>query len=533
MKKSIGLTADISTFNTNLPQTRHLNYFMGTNPRRYANGGDVSQGIPNYPNPNVTSGFLPMALGFAPGGDAGEKKSMFQAIISIIAKQFKKLESDEDVIATATDIVNNQPALAEQILQSQGGQNQTPGLMPTIPQNQNQTPGLMPTDTVTATPPPPQNQNQTPGLMPTIPQNQNQTPGLMPGGITTVEPPQNQTKDPMDLNGDGVVNYQDYLIAISRGALDIAKKILEKMGIRGEDETPPVTEPPVTEPPVTEPPVTEPPVTEPPVTVPPKVTEPPVIDTDTDEGGITSIGGSGRASDLGGMLETQRRKADTLTKKEQDLMKLLASERAKETGEPDSGGIKDKKDVPSWALPMMSAGFSMMASKSPYFMQALGEAGQAGVETYSAQKTAEESKLDKESTRNLQKAQADSYTNKVSGTPFVHSNGYLYRYRGDQAIPLLDEEGQKIRSIPTDAQIIKALTNEMGIQFTSLTEIEQKELIEKRKNLLLGQIQTSLSNTEGGDSGDGSFWKDTITGILTGLGDKMGLKDGGIVSLRR
>jgi len=69
MKKSIGLTADVSTFNTTLPQTRHLNYFMGTNPRRYASGGDVSQGIPNYPNPNVTNGFLPMALGFAPGGE--------------------------------------------------------------------------------------------------------------------------------------------------------------------------------------------------------------------------------------------------------------------------------------------------------------------------------------------------------------------------------------------------------------------------------------------------------------------------------
>jgi hypothetical protein len=38
--------------------------------------------------------------------------------------------------------------------------------------------------------------------------------------------------------------------------------------------------------------------------------------------------------------------------------------------------LKNKKDVPAWALPMMSAGFAMMASKSPYFMQALGEAGQ-------------------------------------------------------------------------------------------------------------------------------------------------------------
>ena len=70
MKKAIGLTADVSTFNTTLPQTRHLNYFMNTNPQRFAKGGDVKAGIPNYPNPNVTSGFLPMALGFDNGGEA-------------------------------------------------------------------------------------------------------------------------------------------------------------------------------------------------------------------------------------------------------------------------------------------------------------------------------------------------------------------------------------------------------------------------------------------------------------------------------
>ena len=42
MKKSIGLTANISEFRPNLPQTKHLNYFMGTNPV-YMAGGEMSR----------------------------------------------------------------------------------------------------------------------------------------------------------------------------------------------------------------------------------------------------------------------------------------------------------------------------------------------------------------------------------------------------------------------------------------------------------------------------------------------------------
>ena len=63
-------------------------------------------------------------------------------------------------------------------------------------------------------------------------------------------------------------------------------------------------------------------------------------------------------------------------------------------GDPD---IPDdpttKKDVPAWALPLMSAGFAMMSSKSAYFLQALGEGGQEGIKTLTAQqegKTAKE-----------------------------------------------------------------------------------------------------------------------------------------------
>ena len=69
MKRAVGLTTDTSKFNTTLPQTKYLNYFMKTNPVGYANGGDVRAGLPNS-NMNVTKGFLPMALGFENGGKA-------------------------------------------------------------------------------------------------------------------------------------------------------------------------------------------------------------------------------------------------------------------------------------------------------------------------------------------------------------------------------------------------------------------------------------------------------------------------------
>ena len=73
----------------------------------------------------------------------------------------------------------------------------------------------------------------------------------------------------------------------------------------------------------------------------------------------------------------------------------------------------------------------------------------------------------------------------------------------------------------------------MPVQWGTLSTEEKRKLIDERKNLLLGQIQTSLSNTEGGDSGNGSFWKDKIDGILKYIEGFKNAKDGGIVSIRR
>ena len=82
MRKSIGLYADTRNFKTTLPQTKHLNFFMQTNPQGYANGGQVRSGIPQN-NMQVTSGFLPMALGFKEGGEAYTFGEIYGAIVKL------------------------------------------------------------------------------------------------------------------------------------------------------------------------------------------------------------------------------------------------------------------------------------------------------------------------------------------------------------------------------------------------------------------------------------------------------------------
>ena len=564
MKKAIGLTADISTFNTTLPQTRHLNYFMNTNPQRFANGGDVKAGIPNYPNPNVTSGFLPMALGFDNGGDAGEKKTILGAIISIIAKQFNKLESNPDVIETATDIVNNQPALAEKLLQQARQTDvetevklQEDALnVPTKP--------VTPIETVTVTPEPITTRSDRQGSfdnvplkpLPKISKEQKQRefedsqkpmgpiPKITPpddGGITSITPdakplPKISTeqqqreyedsqkptefKDPMDLNGDGVVNYQDYLIAIRNGMLDIAKAILDKLGLYDE-ETPEKIEPEKIEPEKIEPEKIEPEKIEPEKIEPKLKPEP-------DGGGITELP---KVSEEQIKRDTEDKQVG-ISSKDQKLFKLLAKERAKEDGTPDSGGITDKKDVPAWALPMMSAGFSMMASKSPYFMQALGEAGQAGVETYTAQKTAEEDKLDKESQRDLETAQAAYYRGEGrqagAGSPIVIGGKYYYK---DGKPYMIVKNGVEVHASATmsreDAITLLTKNNPMFPQLPVEEQQKQIKAIMDLYNLGDQKITSNVPQDTENESG----------GILSDIydygKDKLGLKDGGIVSIRR
>ncbi len=108
MKKAIGLTANISDFRPNLPQTKHLNYFMGTNPVYMAGGGDVKAGIPNYPDVNVTRGFLPAALGFDDGGEADKDiiSKGYDSVWNFIFGYFKSvLGMDDNKAKEETDKV--------------------------------------------------------------------------------------------------------------------------------------------------------------------------------------------------------------------------------------------------------------------------------------------------------------------------------------------------------------------------------------------------------------------------------------------
>ena len=103
MKKSIGLYADTRDFKTTLPQTKHLNFFMQTNPQGYANGGQVRAGIPQS-NMKVTSGFLPMALGFQEGGEAFSFGEIYGAIVKVVAGYLGKSEDDPQVQDEANKI---------------------------------------------------------------------------------------------------------------------------------------------------------------------------------------------------------------------------------------------------------------------------------------------------------------------------------------------------------------------------------------------------------------------------------------------
>ena len=414
MKKSIGLTADISTFNTTLPQTRHLNYFMGTNPRRYASGGDVSQGIPNYPNPNVTNGFLPMALGFAPGGEVKEKDAVTK-VYDFIFGYFKNvlgMDDNEAKEKTEETINNSTEEEIENIVQKipPGGypgapsakSQQTPGIGPRLETSPGLSTGapklLMPKDTVTTTPSDRQPQfNLPPSSVPLPKISETPDAPIAPkadevwppqeGGITAIPPISEEQKrrDIQEQGGLGIEELKKFKKQKNDGGFnwgDFWKELLPEGTLPdGKQKLPEIS------------PEQEQRDKE-------DKQQAPVIKTD----------------------KKDDTKKEIATKEDQNFIKNSAEFFGKSNQEQmeiaNKGGItaldpskpdKTKKDVPSWALPMMSAGFAMMASKSPYFMQALGEAGQAGVETYSAQKTAEEDRLDKEATREQSRAMAAYY----------------------------------------------------------------------------------------------------------------------------
>ena len=565
MKKSIGLTANTSDFRPSLPQTRHLNYFMGTNPVYMAGGGDVKAGIPNYPDVNVTRGFLPAALGFVEGGEATGLE-FFKNLLRQFDNDFTKLlnflqnilgfseEKSTDIINQITgeegDAAKFQgseqgKAIADAFDYAGQGSGQSTGA-----------PTVTPKDTVTDLDDeltehlrklnligmggyygaPPATSQITPGIGPRLETSPGESSGAPQdtGGITEIKP---ESKNPLDLNGDGEVNMKDleyaknnpllsWAIPALKKALGIVDEKLEEWADKDEKEevVPKVPEGlPPTHP---EFPGKKPIVTKEPEGIIPKIKRKP---EKKDE--ITK---------LPPISAEQERREDEdkwtgIGSDEMKLFKLLAAERAKKTGQPDSGGITDKKDVPAWALPMMSAGFAMMASKSPYFMQALGEGGQKGLETFAAQKTAEEEKLDKESERKLRESQSKYYETRTQKPDIkvmtVDGRGVYHRW--DDATQ--DYVSLNRIAIPSDADIETELSEGVhALSWATYTTEKKQELIAERRNRYLGIVQSNLSAVE--EKGGKWSLADLLT--LIGKGDawlesQANKKDGGIVTLRR
>ena len=554
MKKAIGLTADISTFNTTLPQTRHLNYFMNTNPQRFAKGGDVKAGIPNYPNPNVTSGFLPMALGFDNGGEAnsGLLQQIDKLILLLGGDMKKVIEYLKTFFGYSDEEINS--ALNQK--DSQVPSDRQPGIDIA---NQMQPQPVTPKDTVTTTP-----SNRQPGLeppygavdvtpdavipsdrqpqfnlppssapLPKISTEQQQReyedsqkptepkPQITPpndGGITSITPSDRQPgigianemkpKEELpfylkafDLNGDGKVDMQDLNIAKEKG-LAIADAIAKFLGL---DETDPEDLPDIEINPDLEDDKKE---------IKPELK----IKPQPDGGGITELP---KVSEE----QIKRDKEDKQTGLSVEDQKTLKAGADIAAG-GDGGGITDKKDVPAWALPMMSAGFAMMASKSPYFMQALGEAGQAGLETFSAQKTAEEDKLDKESARDLQKSQAAYYRGegRQPSSKTMVQGGIVGQIKNGVWEPIMDSTTNKpLRATIGRAEAIEMLSkNEM---YNMASPEDKQKMIQEYIDIYNNTntfINDKLVEQDGGGIGLGTWVKDWL-----------GLKDGGIVSIRR
>ena len=470
MRKSIGLYADTRNFKTTLPQTKHLNFFMQTNPQGYANGGQVRAGIPQS-NMKVTSGFLPMALGYQNGGEPYSFAEIYRAIVQVTANYLGKSQDDPQVKEEANKIAQTPEGqeLAKKLL-DQARQTDVEseikaqeGALNVPTQTFEGSTKEPPFGAVDVTPDP-----TSPRLPDNIEQQQRdfedeQKPSDFvppPKQVGPINPiPQQKFDEEEGIRGlpterktfieeliENLKKADEYLEDAAEGdkkplpPSDVDRereiKALEKSQLEGAPKT--------------------------------------------DDGGITSITPSGPDVDKErevkerenqiipkkkpkpddkistgtgrgeGALEYARRKTD-LSKKD---AKEVSTDLANLTGN------KGKKDIPEWALPLASAGFAMMASKSPYFLQALGEAGQAGIATLSAQREAAEAKLDKEAERKYRNAMADFYEKGGSQSKggLQAIGGKLY-YKNTGEPYLIGEKGNQIHAKVelTRADAIKVL----------------------------------------------------------------------------
>tara|TARA_Y100000592_G_scaffold1465_1_gene2446 strand:- start:5485 stop:6915 length:1431 start_codon:yes stop_codon:yes gene_type:complete len=442
MKKGLGLQANISDFNTTLPQTKHLNFFMGTNPVGYANGGAVRRGVP-MSNMNVTQGFLPMALGFDNGGEAD--KTVMQSFYGFLRNNIKNylrdllgVEPSDQQVEDFTNSPQGQE-VAEQyrlIFENEYGSGVSAGAYDSgfpIGGAQSKEPP-MPTETAT------DKITTDIGEM-RIPEGFPDEPNIIDKSKEVLG---NVVDFGTDLTGNVV---QEFFPPPTKEEIGAGLDTLLK---ENEAKNLPKVEEKVTSPQADETTVNVESAT---------VTDKPV------DSGISSLAADMEA---GGKKQFSK-------KEQEELQETLKA----------GTGNKGKKDVPSWALPLMSAGFAMMASKSPYFLQALGEAGQEGIKTLTAQKQAEQDRLDAQADRDLAAAQAAYYRGEgrqTTGKTIVQ-DGVVGQIKNGQFVPVIDSRtGKALKQTLSEADAIEIL-QKSNPAFVNLDATEQRRQINALLNL--------------------------------------------------
>ena len=470
MKKGLGLQANISDFNTTLPQTKHLNFFMGTNPVRYANGGAVRKGVP-MSNMNVTQGFLPMALGFDNGGEAST--TTMQSFYGFLRNNLKNYLRDilgvepsdqqvEDFSKTSEgQQVSDQIRI---IFENETGSGVSAGAYDSgfpIGGAQSKEPP-MPTETATD--------------KITTDIGEMRIPEGFPDEPNIIDKSKEVLGNVVDFGTDLGSNLkQEFFPPPTKEEIGAGLDTLLK---ENEAKNQPKKEDKKEEKKM--------------ITAEPDETDKPV------DSGISSLQG-----------QTKKGGGPELTKEQQkDLQKTLKS----------GTGNEGKKDVPSWALPLMSAGFAMMASKSPYFLQALGEAGQEGIATLTAQKEAEREKKFEEAQIEGLKAQAEKDRRSTSKVQIITDD------EGRQVYAIFDPKIENFKILTKDDNTPRYATRSRSEIAADILEnnpnITQEEL-NRQVNMIinqeLGVAQSNINTTTKQDASGGFSFLDFSGNVIKEL----------------
>jgi hypothetical protein len=531
---------------------------MQTNPQGYANGGQVRAGIPQS-NMKVTSGFLPMALGYDSGGEPFSFSEIYRAIVKVTADLLGKSEDDPQVQEEA-----------EKIAQTEEGQELAKKLLQQARQTDVETEVKLqedalnvPTQTFdgSTTPSSRQPQFNLPNELPTevVPEVNNESviddggikaiPQISPeqirrdeqeqGGLgieelkkfgkqpeTTIESENKVEPEieselpfylrPLDINKDGKITMDDYNAAMEQG---LPKRILDAI-LRFLGQIP-------------------------------------QEDNKQDDGGITTIKPDGPNVDV----ETEIKESEKESKDDKKIIKpklKIKPERDKKDNIADfsvpnteeeyrkAAGLNDpankntsqenketasdiakltgnegKKDIPEWALPLASAGFAMMASKSPNFLQALGEAGQAGIATLQEQKGKQAERAEKDADIEYKKALSKYYLGEgrqSTGTgKTLVQNGVIGTIKNGVFTPVTDSRtGQPLQQKIGREEAIKILTD-ANPNFGMLERDEQEKQITSIINLYNNTdalVNKDLKVDEDGGFDLGGFFKDSLRILL-------------------